>query len=264
MGYHKHRFLDLIAISKKIDEENIFKRKDWAHSLVIASAQARCLGHKKISVFEFGVATGNGLRQYIEICNFLSQNTEFEYDIYGFDRKIGLPEGTKDFRDNPELWSENTYVMNNYESLSRSLPSNAKLIIGDVSETLPGFLKDNKDKLLQSPIGFVSIDLDLYSSTKSALKIFESNVSSDLFLPSVQMYFDDADLIVTVCNYTGEGLAISEFNQESKLRKIEKKDFKYKRYYSCHVLDHPVRNGKIKPKIPFELTYTDFWNTSKV
>jgi len=78
------------------------------------------------------------------------------------------------------------------------------------------------------------------------------------YLPSVPIYVDDADLLLTVSEWTGERLAINEFNKESESRKIEKKNVRYSRMYVCHVLDHPVRTGEMKPEIPFTITYVDF------
>ena len=40
-----------------------------------------------------------------------------------------------------------------------------------------------------APVGFVSFDLDLYSSTVSALRTFEAD--PELILPRVLCYFDD-------------------------------------------------------------------------
>jgi hypothetical protein len=71
-----------------------------------------------------------------------------------------------DYRDHPELYQEGDFVMNR-DALEKILPPNVKLVIGEVSETLPPFLES-----LQAPLGFVSMDLDYYSSTKSVLDCF--------------------------------------------------------------------------------------------
>lgn len=71
-----------------------------------------------------------------------------------------------------------------------------------------------------APIGFIAFDLDLYSFTVSALKIFD--IDNSKILHRVFCYFDD-----TIGSdgqlrngYTGELLSISEFNQKHNDRKL--------------------------------------------
>ena len=87
----------------------------------------------------------------------------------------------------------------------------AKLYLGNVAQTLADFLRSDA-----APVGFVSIDLDYYSSTKDALKIFDG--PDDKFLPRVTCYLDDIvnDGIRFPCSYVGEQLAIEEFNQRAE------------------------------------------------
>ena len=86
----------------------------------------------------------------------------------------------------------------------------SKLVIGDVSKTVKNESLFKKD----SPIGCIMFDLDMYSSTKSALKVF--NLNHDFLLPRVNCYFDDIGSI----EFIGERLAIEEFNQKNKNMKI--------------------------------------------
>jgi hypothetical protein len=90
----------------------------------------------------------------------------------------------------------------------------AELILGDLSETVPNFVSAGGF----SPIGFIAFDVDLYSSTRSALHCFEGDDA--LFLPRVVCYFDDlmsADLRYS-CEDVGEMLAIREFNDQATRR----------------------------------------------
>ena len=74
------------------------------------------------------------------------------------------------------------------------------MIIGDVKETFA-----EASKLFAShPLAFVSFDLDYYSSTVSALKIFSENE-----LPRIWCFFDD---LGQLSNLAGEQLAIDEYN----------------------------------------------------
>ena len=133
------------------------------------------------------------------------------------------------------------------ETLQSVLPSHVELLIGDVRENMDALLARLSET---SPIGFVSFDLDYYSSTKSAFDLLLAQ--PNLFLPLAYLYFDD----ITLPNhnsYCGELLAIREFNEEQSLRKIEYHKFLensrifrkakwIKQIYFLHVLDHPTRN----------------------
>ena len=84
----------------------------------------------------------------------------------------------------------------------------SKLIIGDVSDTVSRFAAEHKP----APIGAIFHDLDYYSSTSAALAIFD--VPGEFRLPRIFNYFDDIIGCETALynNYTGELLAIEEYN----------------------------------------------------
>jgi hypothetical protein len=126
-------------------------------------------------------------------------------------------------------------------------------VLGAVVDTLPEVI----DALGDRPVGFISFDLDLYSSTTDALQLFSSK--PDLFLPVVVSYFDDVTggpgRIGSLFRTAGAGqlLAIDEFNQQQALRRIDPlRILRYRRpldrepwlerMYALHVLDHPLRN----------------------
>jgi hypothetical protein len=123
----------------------------------------------------------------------------------------------------------------------------ANLIIGDIRDTCGAFLQKHKP----APIGCVLHDLDYYSSTRDALTLFDGE--SSFFLPRVFMYFDDIVGDETwLCNeFTGELLAIEEFNQKHQLKKISKNRVVSKHYpnswwgdlvYVYHDFEHPRYN----------------------
>ena len=68
------------------------------------------------------------------------------------------------------------------------------------------------------------------------------------------MYFDDVNAMITLNSWCGEALAEKEFNTENEFRKLEEKWTRqnsanagwHDQMYCCHVLDHPVRSGKLK------------------
>ena len=102
-----------------------------------------------------------------------------------------------------------------YEKLKNKLQK-TKLVIGDLKDTSKTFF----EKYSPAPIGAIFHDLDFYSSTKIALNLFKEN--NKFFLPRIFNYFDDivGTEIELYNDYTGERLAIKEFNDENKDIKI--------------------------------------------
>ena len=96
-------------------------------------------------------------------------------------------------------------------------------MIGAVEDTCATFFKDYDP----APIGRIFHDLDFYSSTCAALKL--QDAESSRFLPRVLMYFDDiiGNNETWLCNeFTGERLAIQEFNRDHDMRRISKERLK--------------------------------------
>ena len=90
-----------------------------------------------------------------------------------------------DHRDHPEHWQQGDFPMDVHR-LRNALPDFAHLIIGDVKDTIPGFLSTLSP---DAPLAFVSLDLDYYSSTKSALDLFTG--PAELYAAAVVVYLDD-------------------------------------------------------------------------
>jgi hypothetical protein len=226
---------------------NLFHRGHYAYCMMLAAETALRMSRKKVSVVEFGVWYGSGLKNLCEIADFLHQTLDVEFRIYGFDTGAGLPT-VADWRDHPELWASGTLAMPNFDELASRLPDNCKLIIGDCKVTLAPFLREHGTD--EAPFGFVSLDVDQYHSSVSALRIFEAEATH--LAPVVPVWVDDSYLNVLQTTYAGEGLAIREFNDRHKLRKIEQKivrtdDFPrlwHHCIYFAHIFDHPVRQGK--------------------
>lgn len=226
-----------------------FGRNHYALSLLHGVLQAEHCGYNKITAIEFGVGEGGGLIALINAAEYFRRACNIEIEVYGFDTCSGLP--TLDgYKDHPEVWQQGQFKTPNPQALLDILPDWAHLVIGDINETVLEFIEEFKQS--NSKLGFVSIDVDLYSSTVPALTIFE--LEPEFYLPAVPMYFDDINFLITYSQFAGEALAINEFNQRNTLRKIESKEiFEIENFHVCHVFDHPVRTGKVKPLIPFEI-----------
>ncbi len=216
-------------------------RANYLYGVLHAARLAKVLGVPAISTIEFGVAGGRGLLALEKASVFAEEAFGVSIDVYGFDSGRGLPKPT-DFRDCPNLFLEGQFPLDE----GRLLPSleRAKLILGLVEQTVPEFVAGRP-----APIGFVSFDLDLYSSTVCALRAFEAD--AELMLPRVLCYFDDITGF-TYADHNGERLAISEFNAAHALRKLspiyaaefyvperESHTLWPRKLYMAHVLDHP-------------------------
>ena len=206
-----------------------------------AAGLGAALGHARISVIEFGVAGGNGLLELERVSRWVAGRSGLAIDVYGFDTGSGLPQ-PQDYRDVPNLWSEGHFPMDP-DGLRRRLTS-AHLELGPVAETVPAFLERRP-----APVGFISFDLDLYSSTVDAFGVLSTD--PELLLPRVTCYFDDI-IGFSHSDFTGERLAISDFNESHEHRKISKLyGLRYVLYqdkwwtdmmYMLHLFDHPDYN----------------------
>jgi hypothetical protein len=101
---------------------------------------------------EMGVFTGTSISI---IGNIVSKNSDSGIQVHGFDCWSGLPEkwrdldaGSFDVREKPKV------------------PENITLVDGLFSDSLPSFLNRNK----KTPVSFLHLDADLYSSTMTAFE----------------------------------------------------------------------------------------------
>ncbi|MGH8168473.1 MAG: hypothetical protein ACREQ1_14630, partial [Woeseiaceae bacterium] len=183
-----------------------YDRPAYAFGIYAAAFQAKALDIPRISVIEFGVASGGGLVAMESLSRKIGAYLGVGMDVHGFDMGTGLPKPT-DYRDLPYTFREGDYAMD--EQRLRSRLESAELWLGPVRETAQRFRESSP-----APIGFVSFDLDLYSSTVDAFQVFE--MGHDGRLPRVMCYFDDV-LWPDEAFYseaTGELLAIDEFNRD--------------------------------------------------
>lgn len=203
-----------------------------------AAGLAKALGYDRISVLEFGVAGGNGLLELERQAAAAEEASGVTIEVYGFDTGTGLTK-PKDHRDLPQMWSEGFYGMD--ADRLRARLTRADLLLGPVASTVPEFVARGP-----APIGFVSFDLDLYSSTVDAFGVLRAK--HEVLLPRVVCYFDDV-IGFSHGDYSGERLAISEFNGQHDVRKISQiYGLRYvlnldqwwtQQMYMVHLFDHP-------------------------
>jgi hypothetical protein len=217
---YRQRNLLLAAVQKRSVgsyewrvEIGAVERPAYAYCVREAGRLAKRLGIPRVSVVEFGVAGGNGLLALEEHARRWSDLLGVDIEVYGFDTGTGLPT-LSDYRDLPYHWQGGSFDMD-ADALRRRLKS-AKLVLGNVDETLNSFV----DEYDPAPIGAVMFDMDLYSSTVSGLRLFDVDEKSRL--PRIFTYFDDiiGYEVSLFSDYTGERLAMAEFNESHASQKI--------------------------------------------
>lgn len=219
-------------------------RPAYTWGVLQAAALGRALGHPRISVVEFGVAGGRGLKALERIAELVEHHIPVQIDVFGFDTGQGLPKPT-DYRDHPNLYAAGGYKMDH--AALRGTLARAQLVLGDVSATLTPWL-DTKP----APVGFVSWDLDYYSSTMAAFALLDA--TSSLLLPRIVSYFDDT-MGLTFGDHVGERAAIADFNTAHELRKLspiyglrhylpwpQSRAMWPEMMYMAHLFDHPLYN----------------------
>jgi hypothetical protein len=195
------------AFYKEYLETHRLQRMWYAEPIMQAAQLARKKGYSAISAIEFGVGGGTGLVLAELYAKETARLTGVAIDVYGFDLGTGLPEVSG--IDKIEYWKQGDYAMD-ISALQGQL-RNAKLILGDIGDTVKTFFKDYSP----APIGAMFVDVDLYSST---LPVLDMLLEDDAhFLPTVYMCFDD---LYCSGDYSGEWLAIKEFNAKSANSKI--------------------------------------------
>jgi hypothetical protein len=237
------------GIKQKINFDLVL-RQQHAYGLLAACEQALRRGLSSITVIEFGVASGTGLMNMVEIANKLTKKLGIKINIIGFDTGKGMPVPI-DYRDHVNLYGKGDFPMM-ADLLREKLPENAKLVLGEVKDTVLNELELITE---DSPIGFVSFDLDYYSSTKDALSIFNDK-NPNKYLPHVIVYLDDISL-PEHNEYAGAMLAVKEFNETDGYRKLcipnflaSARIFKnatwIKQIRYAHIMDHPHRYNYVE------------------
>ncbi|SFJ61453.1 hypothetical protein SAMN05216304_11098 [Bosea sp. OK403] len=235
----------LLRLTPFLEEKircDAFPRPQFAYGIYLAARQAKALGYDGFSAIEFGVAGGNGLIAMERIATEIGRSMGLTISVYGFDTGQGMPPAV-DYRDAPFIWSAGQFKMD--FALLQSRLDHATLVIDDVQAGVQTFLNTMK----AAPIGFISFDMDYYSSTTKALAICDA--PHQRFLPRPIFYFDDivGDDDELHCEFIGELLAIREFNDAHAAMKIAQihgletkrayRDHWHVKTFVLHRFDHP-------------------------
>ena len=231
------------AVLLKTLRESPLMRPSYLWGALHGAHLAKTFDLPAVSLIEFGVAGGNGLVALDLIAQRIERVFGIHARAYGFDTGAGLPV-PQDLRDCPNLFAGGDYPMD--VAKLRSRLTRAELILGRIEETLPAFMANSGF----APVVFVSVDVDLYTSSKHALRLLGGEAK--MLLPRIHCFFDDITGF-TYSPYNGERLAIEEFNEEHASRKISPifgarhyvpKPFANEgwvdKLFMAHILDHDL------------------------
>ena len=195
------------------EQYGLIARANYLYGMLRAADVAKYCGKQSVTVIEFGVASGAGLLNMIELAPMIEKETGIHFRIVGFDTGHGLP-SVKGYKDHPELWRAGDFATEDRETLMRTLGGRADIIWGDIADTIGPFTDSINSA---APLGFISVDLDIYSATTMALRCLTGLPAK--YNPGISMYFDDVSFFFAN-KWAGELAAISEFNEQHQLRKI--------------------------------------------
>src|SRR5262245_11355073 len=152
----------------------LVRRPNYAYGILRAADVATFSGQSAVTVCEFGVASGGGLLNMIEIADLVSRDTGVTVRVVGFDNGEGLPE-PQGYKDHPEIWSGGDFRIEDRDGLLRRTEGKAEIIFGDVAETVRPFAAGLDPS---APLGFIAIDVDIYSAARSAFGASSSGPKS--------------------------------------------------------------------------------------
>jgi hypothetical protein len=223
----------------------LVSRPNYAYGMLRAADCAKYFGHRSVTAIEFGVASGAGLLNMVHLAGLIEAETGIRFHIVGFDTGTGLPT-IQGFKDHPEIWNPGDFAMEERDKLVKKLQGRAEIVWGDIAQTVDEFTENIQPSC---PIGFVSIDVDIYSGSKAALRCLTG--TADKYIPAISMYFDDVSFFFAN-RWCGELASIAEFNNENELRKIDidrslcgrvslGSNNWHQMMHVCHILDHAAR-----------------------
>jgi len=221
----------------------VIERPHYAWCMLRSVELAQKLGYNAISGIEFGVAGGNGLLFMRSFADAIEEASGIKIECYGFDTGKGMPE-PHDWRDVPYWFQARQYAMN--QELLKSRLGKAKLIIGDIKDTVGSFISDFNP----APIGFVFNDTDYHSSTLASLQLYRYSLSHPQnFAPRIFQYYDDVigSQWEMYGEQNGQLAAINDFNRDQNDVIIHRnqnlindlhRSWRHQIFY-CHLLKHP-------------------------
>jgi len=92
------------------EQYGLIERPNYAYGMLRAADCAKYFGHDEVTVVEFGVASGGGLTNMVDLAKVIEQETRVKLHIFGFDTVAGLP-NVHGYKDHPEIWNAGDFTM---------------------------------------------------------------------------------------------------------------------------------------------------------
>lgn len=239
---NSYKWLDA-TFNRLMEDPVCAQRPQYLWGTLQGAALAKVLGLDRISVMEFGVASGAGLVSLERAAEHCQKAVGIGVEVFGFDTGTGYT-ALSDYRDLPYKLIEGYYPCDK-EALQKRL-HRAKMKYGLVKETVDAVIQEGIP-----PIGFAGFDFSIYSATRDALRLFSATHS--MLIPRAPCSFRST-VGKDRCEYTGELLAISEFNSAHEMRKVCRipgmsyfvpprlGGYWTQMMYTLHIFDHPLYN----------------------
>lgn len=160
------------------------------------------------SILECGVANGFGLMSFAHLCSIF-EGYHYTRKLFGFDTFEGFTQpNIKDKTSGAQHMKKHGLKFPSYEILKKMIEfydrnrvlghlEKVELIKGDISKTLPKFLKKNP----QLVVSLLYLDLDLYKPTKDSIKLLLKRIPKGGIIGFDELNHTD---------YPGETIAVME------------------------------------------------------
>src|SRR5690349_4856209 len=139
------------------EQYGLINRANYLYGMLRAADCAKYFGKTRVTVIEFGVASGAGLLNMVDLASLITTETGVEFRIVGFDTGKGLPQ-VRGYKDHPEIWNPGDFAMEDRDKLLRKLDHRAEIIWGDIADTIKPFTQLITP---DAPVGFISVDVDI-------------------------------------------------------------------------------------------------------
>ena len=174
---HPHRRIAGVDFTKKYNigsylfrlNKNALERPHYGYIVYNGALLAKKLGHQRVSILEFGVAGGNGLLNLEYHAKEVQKNSRHRYRHLRFRHGRRLPE-PEDYRDLPYHWKSGFFKME-VEAIEKRLEIAGTSFSAISTKHRKLFLKNTIPRRFAA----VSHDFDFYSSTATALKMFDAD-----------------------------------------------------------------------------------------
>jgi hypothetical protein len=118
----------------------------------------------------------------------VEKETGIKLRIVGFDTGSGLPR-VQGYKDHPEIWNPGDFATEDRGKLMAKLHGRAEIIWGDIADNIDSFTDAVEPS---APLGFIAIDVDIYSATNAALRCLTKQ--PEKYNPAISIYFKRREL----------------------------------------------------------------------